>query len=91
MLVVSVEFAGVHPHADVGVVDVTLDFVVFRRNHESEDSGLGCEVDREQGFYEIEIPHVFVAPQFELLIHVVRVMRRDAGRALPSQGQLAQS
>jgi hypothetical protein len=62
MLVVSNEFAGVHPHADVRVVDVTLDFVVFRGNHEIEHPALPSEVDRERGFYEIEILDVFVAP-----------------------------
>jgi hypothetical protein len=54
LLVVSVEFAGVHPHADVGVVDVALDFVGFRGNHESGHRAFPCKMAEGVGFEPTE-------------------------------------
>ena len=43
----AVEFADVHPSADVWVMDVALDRIVLGGDHEGEHTALHGEMDRE--------------------------------------------
>ena len=87
----AVEFADVHPSADVWVMDVALDRIVLGGDHEGEHTALHGEMDRERSFYQIEILYVFAAANFELVIDVIGLMNRDAGRPFPSKYQPLQS